>query len=67
MLSHLLLEESWAPLMKRESSQLYWRSLESFMQQQWRTKQVFPQQQHIFRALNSLPLDKVRVVILGQV
>lgn len=35
--------------------------------QQWASARVFPKQEHVFRALNAVPVADVRVVILGQV
>lgn len=66
-LSSLITEASWQPLVQRQSSQLYWSRLEKFVQRQRQAHTVFPPRDLTFRALNSVPLDSVRVVILGQV
>ena len=60
-------EPSWAPLVDGEAAKAYWRALESFVQQQWRTAKVFPAKENVFRALNTAPVSGVKVVILGQV
>jgi uracil DNA glycosylase len=60
-------EPSWSPLVDAEASKSYWKKLETFVQQQWQTVKVFPSKQNIFRSINTVPFDAVRVVILGQV
>ena len=61
------LHESWLGPLEKEFSQPYMHELRSFLQQQKQAgKHIYPQGSLIFNALNSTPLDKVRVVILGQ-
>lgn len=62
----LITEDSWSSLALSESKKPYWSRLESFICSEWATKTVCPCKDQIFRALNSLPLTKVRVVIIGQ-
>lgn len=42
------------------------RSLKQFLVEEQRVHQVFPPNRFMFNALNTTPLDQVRVVILGQ-
>lgn len=66
-LSDLLIEESWRSLLGEELSKKYFTELEAFVRSEWTSgKLVFPPKDSIFRALNTCPVDKVRVVILGQ-
>lgn len=67
LLADLLTEESWRKLVDVESKRPYFESLESFLKKELDTKTVFPPRQHILRALNELPVSKVKVVIIGQV
>lgn len=61
------LEESWKAALAGEFSQPYMASLKSFLQEQKALgKAIFPMGSEYFRALDLTPLDKVRVVILGQ-
>jgi len=61
------LDASWLQFLESEFSQDYMLSLKSFLQQQKKQrKQIYPPGEFIFNALNSTPLDKVKVVILGQ-
>lgn len=66
-LADLVTEPSWQSLVAQEASKQYWHGLEAFVQQEWQRARVFPEKQHIFRALNSVPVQDVKVVILGQV
>lgn len=67
MLGDLLVEESWRDVLKSEFDKGYFKSLEKYVRQEWTNGQlVFPPKDCVFRAFNSCPLGKVRVVILGQ-
>lgn len=61
------LEPSWQAVLQDEFGQDYMRQLRAFLQSEKQAgKQIYPPGPLIFNALNSTPLDKVRVVILGQ-
>lgn len=63
----LKLEASWQAVLKDEFEQDYMQQLRAFLQAQRQAgKQIYPPGRLIFNAFNSTPLDKVRVVILGQ-
>jgi len=67
MNKNINLENSWINTLKDEFDQPYMKELKKFLifekQQQ---KQILPKGSLWFNALNSTPLDKVKVVILGQ-
>lgn len=66
-LGELLVEDSWRHLLSSELDKPYFADLEAFVRSEWAGSQmVFPPKDCVFRALNSCPVDKVRVVILGQ-
>jgi len=66
-LGDLIIEESWRMLLEGQLQKDYFKDLERFVQAEWSSgKLVFPPKDSIFRAFNSCPVDKVRVVILGQ-
>ena len=67
LLRELLTEDSWRALVDAESKKPYFAQLESFLKQQLESKTVYPPRQQIFRALNELPVSKVKAVIIGQV
>ncbi|WP_028240511.1 uracil-DNA glycosylase [Stutzerimonas azotifigens] len=61
------LEASWKEALRDEFEQPYMQALRDFLRQEKTAgKQIFPPGPLIFNALNSTPLDKVKVVILGQ-
>jgi len=61
------LEKSWLAALEQEFQQEYMLELRHFLTQQTQTAKVFyPPVDLIFNALNSTPIDKVKVVILGQ-
>lgn len=61
------LDPSWQAVLKEEFGQGYMVQLRAFLQREKQAgKQIYPPGPLIFNALNSTPLDNVRVVILGQ-
>ena len=57
----------WLEALGDEFDQPYMRELADFLAQEEQAgKVIYPASQHCFNALNSTPLDQVRVVILGQ-
>jgi uracil-DNA glycosylase len=64
--SNLQLEPGWLNLLKDEFRKDYFVKLKQFLLQEKNAHRVFPQGSLIFNAFNLTPLDKVKVVILGQ-
>ena len=61
------LDDSWLSEVQGEFEQPYMQQLRAFLQQEKAAgKTVFPPGPLVFNALNSTPLDQVRVVIIGQ-
>lgn len=61
------IESSWKEALSEEFDKPYFRSLVSFLHQQKREGAViYPSGKNIFKAFELCPLDKVKVVILGQ-
>ena len=60
------LEPSWKYLLKDEFEKPYFKSLSEFVHQEYQKSTVYPPAKFIFNALDTLPVDKVKVVILGQ-
>ncbi|MEG1607114.1 MAG: uracil-DNA glycosylase [Mucinivorans sp.] len=60
------IEDSWYELLQEEFDKPYFSSLVSFVKNEYATTEVYPAPRNIFRAFDSCPLDKLRVVILGQ-
>ncbi|MEE3118072.1 MAG: uracil-DNA glycosylase [Pseudomonadota bacterium] len=65
--SQLRPDRGWKEHLADEFRQPYMQGLADFLAAEEQAgKVLFPASQHCFNALNSTPLDKVRVVILGQ-
>lgn len=60
------IEPSWAAALKTEFEQPYFRALTDFVRVEYASHLCFPPPRLIFNAFWQTPLDKVRVVILGQ-
>ncbi len=62
------LEASWHNALKQEFDKDYFKKLTDFVRLAYQQypNAIFPKGSQIFRALDLCPLDKVRVVILGQ-
>lgn len=66
-LKKLILQPSWITQLTQEWDKPYIQQLESFLhQQQVENKIILPPQQDWFNALNNLPFEAIKVVILGQ-
>jgi|TARA_B110000977_G_scaffold169118_2_gene218841 uracil-DNA glycosylase len=61
------LHASWQALLKDQFELTYMQSLRQFLLEEKRLgKQIYPPGNRIFAALDAVPVDKVRVVIIGQ-
>ncbi len=61
------LDKSWADVLLPEFDKDYMKSLKAFLRlEKDKGKVIFPHSSLWFNALNSTPLDQVKVVILGQ-
>lgn len=62
----LKIEDSWKKVLESESEQDYFKTLSSFVKNEYKTQKVYPMPKDIFRAFDLCPFESVRVVILGQ-
>jgi len=60
------LEKSWKEALKDEFKKPYFKDLSDFVHEQYKSSTVYPPAKQIFNALDSLPVDKVKVIIIGQ-
>lgn len=60
------IDGGWKPLLEPEFDTSYFNSLISFVRKEYQEHQCYPPGSEIFAAFSHCPLDKVRVVILGQ-
>ena len=60
------IEESWRAVLQEEFDKPYFELLTAFVRHAYRTATCFPPAKMIFRAFDSCPFDRVKVVIIGQ-
>ena len=62
------IEESWKLLLKQEFEKQYFSNLVSFVKEEYTANRtgIFPPASLIFKAFDACPVDRLKVVILGQ-
>lgn len=60
------IEASWKEQLKKEFVSPYFLTLTNFLENEYRSKTIYPQKEMIFNAFDKCPYDKVKVVIIGQ-
>ena len=60
------IRKSWFDLLKEEFDKPYFKNLQNFLDEEYSKYEIYPSQDKIFNAINHVPLDKVKVVIIGQ-
>lgn len=63
---HVQIEESWREALAPEFAKDYFAELTRFVHAEYRNAVCYPPGKEIFNAFNLCPMDKVRVVIIGQ-
>ena len=66
-MKNINLNPSWLKYLEKEFSKPYMKDIKTFLKKEiksWKT--IYPEEKNIFAALNYTPLDKVKVVIIGQ-
>ena len=58
--------EDWQQVLQPEFDKPYFEQLVEFVREEYASRQVFPQGGNIFRAFDKCPLEKLKVVIIGQ-
>ncbi len=60
------LDKSWSEVLTPRFDIDYKRKLFSWLENEYNTKTIFPPKEKIFNALNLVPIEQVKVVIVGQ-
>lgn len=60
------IRKSWYDLLKDEFSSEYFKNLQEFLKNEYQIREIYPSEEKIFNALNHVPYDQVKVVIIGQ-
>ena len=58
--------EDWKALLADEFEKPYFAELVEFVREEYGSRQIFPRGSNIFRAFDKCPVDKLKVVIIGQ-
>ena len=65
-MSFRLQNTSWNTVLQDQFDQPYFKELQAFVAEERKTKAIYPPQEQVFQALESLDFSDVKVVILGQ-
>ena len=60
------IEKSWKNQLQDEFEKDYFVALDTFVDDEYKNKEIFPPESLIFNAFNLCPFDQVKVVIIGQ-
>lgn len=60
------INQEWSSFLAQELQKEYIKNLEQFIQEEYKSKTVFPRYENIFRAFDLVSPKDVRVVIIGQ-
>lgn len=58
--------DGWQHVLAGEIDKPYFKTLETFVEEERRTQTIFPPENDVFNALTSTPYERVNVLLLGQ-
>ena len=61
-----VIRKSWWEKLKSEFEKDYYKNLEKFLMKEYAQKTIYPTPENVFNSINQVPLEKVKVVIIGQ-
>ena len=61
-----VIRKSWYEILKPEFDKPYYKKLENFLNEEYCSKTIYPKSEDVFNSINFVPLEKVKVVIIGQ-
>lgn len=56
----------WQQILATEFDQPYYKKLQQFLAEEYKTQTIYPSQQQVLNALQTTPYSQVKVVLLGQ-
>lgn len=65
-MANVRMAEDWKAILCEEFTKPYFEELVSFVKEEYASREIFPLGRNIFRAFDRCPLDKLKVVIIGQ-
>ena len=60
------MSSSWKDFFEKEKEKAYFRKLEEFLDNEYKNKVIYLPRDLVFNAFSLCPLDKIKVVIIGQ-
>ena len=66
MKENVKIESSWKKILTPYFQTKDWKQLADFVRQEYLTQTIYPHPKNIFNAFNSVPFNKVKVIIIGQ-
>ena len=57
---------SWREVIEDEAKKPYFKKVMNYVDNQRKTKNIYPKRQEIFSCFEKCPLEKTKVVIIGQ-
>lgn len=60
------ISQNWFNLLKDEFEKDYYKKLSLFLENEYRTKTIYPKPENVFNSINHVKFDDVKVVIIGQ-
>ena len=60
------MSSSWKDFFEKEKEKAYFIRLEEFLDNEYKNKVIYPPRDLVFNAFSLCPLDKIKVVIIGQ-
>ncbi len=61
-----MISNDWLPALSDEFHKDYYKKLFEFVKEEYSTHVIYPDSEDIFNALHLTPLEKVKVLVLGQ-
>ena len=61
-----VITKNWYELLKDEFEKPYYKNLMHFLENEYKTKTIYPKPENVFNALNKVKFNQVKVVIIGQ-
>lgn len=57
---------SWTQIIKKEKNKAYFKDLEDFLDNEYKSKIIYPKREDLYNAFELTPFNEVKVVIIGQ-
>lgn len=65
-MAEVRIAEDWKAVLAKEFSEPYFDELVDFVKSEYASGTVYPEGRNIFRAFDKCPLERLKVVIIGQ-